>query len=80
MEVMTLANHLTALRKKAGFKSAENAAKSLECSAMMIYAIEQGLRKPSPDLAIKMANLFNCSLDEIFLPFYTTISNNSEVS
>jgi len=69
-----MANHITELRKNAGFKTAKIAAKALGISDGMMYQMESGHKKPSPELAIKMSNLFECTLEDIFLPFNTTNS------
>ncbi|WP_129596675.1 helix-turn-helix transcriptional regulator [Anaerophilus nitritogenes] len=67
-----MANHLTMLRKKAGFKTAKEAAKSLSISMGMVYQMEQNIKQPSPKLAIKMAKSYKCTLEDIFLPLNTT--------
>lgn len=69
-----MANHITKLRKNAGFKTAKIAAKALNISDGMMYQMEGGHKKPSPELAIKMSSLFKCTLEDIFLPFNTTNS------
>ena len=67
-----MANHITDLRKRAGFKTATEAAEKLNISPSMMYQMEGGYKRPSPDLGVKMADLFNCTLEDIFLPFVTT--------
>ena len=37
-----------------------------------MYQMEGGYKRPSPGLGVKMADLFNCTLEDIFLPFVTT--------
>lgn len=69
-----MANHITKIRKKAGYKTVKKAAEKLEISSGMLYQIEEGFKKPSPNLGIKMSGLFNCTLEDIFLPFNTTES------
>ncbi|AJA42555.1 helix-turn-helix transcriptional regulator (endogenous virus) [Clostridium phage phiCTC2B] len=69
-----MANHITNLRKKAGFDTAKEAAKSLDISNSMMYQMEGGYKKPSPQLAIKMSKQFDCTLEDIFLLFNTTNS------
>ena len=71
-----MANHISDIRKKAGYMSAKEAAMELKCSMSMLYYIETGRRKPSHKLASKMVKIFKCSYDDIFLPFITTISND----
>lgn len=70
-----MANHITELRKKSGFKTAKEVAKKLEISDSMMYQVEGGYKKPSPSLGIKMAEIFDCTLEDIFLPFNTTNSD-----
>lgn len=70
-----MANHITKLRKKAGFDTAKDAAEILEISNSMMYQMEGGYKKPSPQLAIKMSKQFNCTLEDIFLPSNTTNSD-----
>lgn len=67
-----MANHVTALRKNAGYKTVKEAAEKLEISNGMLFQVEEDLKKPSPKLGIKMSKLFNCTLDDIFLPYDTT--------
>lgn len=69
-----MANHITYLRKKAGFNTAQNAAKELNISSSMMYQMEGNHKQPSVELGFKMAELFNCTLEDIFLPFDTTNS------
>ncbi|EHQ92187.1 helix-turn-helix transcriptional regulator [Desulfosporosinus youngiae] len=70
-----MANHITQLRTKAGIKTAKEASEKLKISAGMMYQMEEGVKKPSPTLAIKMAKLFNCTLENIFLPYNITNSD-----
>ncbi|HGG0416141.1 TPA: helix-turn-helix transcriptional regulator [Clostridium sporogenes] len=70
-----MANHITGLRKKAGFDTAKEAAKALKISNGMMYQMEGGYKTPGPKLAIKMSRKFNCTLEDIFLPFNTTDSD-----
>lgn len=53
------------------------AAEKLDISVSMLYQIEGGHKKPSPKLGIKMSKLFNCTLEDIFLPYDTTNSDKS---
>lgn len=73
-----MANHITKLRKKAGFKTAKKAAKALKISDGMMYQMESNYKKPGAKLALKMTDLFNCTLEDIFLPFITTNSEKGE--
>ena len=69
-----MANHLAVLRKNAGYKSAKAAALRIGCSWKTIYALENGFRKPSPELAAKITKIYHCTFDDIFLPYDTTKS------
>jgi putative transcriptional regulator len=73
-----VANHITKLRTRAGIKTAKEAAKILKISSGMMYQMEGGTKKPGFRLAIRMANLFKCDLEDIFLPFSTTDSDKEE--
>jgi len=73
-----MANHITKLRKKSGFETAKEAAEKLKISDSMMYQMEGGYKQPSPNLGIKMAELFKCSLEDIFLPFNTTNGDREE--
>jgi len=73
-----MANHITQLRTKAGIKTAKEASEKLKISAGMMYQVEEGVKRPSPTLAIKMSKLFNCTLDNIFLPYDVTNSDKKE--
>ncbi|HAE91683.1 MAG TPA: transcriptional regulator [Tissierella sp.] len=70
-----MANHITELRKKSGYITVKKAAEKLEISDSMMYQVEGGYKQPSPSLGIRMAEVFNCTLEEIFLPFNTTDSD-----
>jgi putative transcriptional regulator len=64
-----MANHVTVLRKKAGYKITDELAESLGISKRMLYAIESDQRQPSAKTATKMAKLYNCNLEDIFFAF-----------
>lgn len=70
-----MANHITELRKKAGFNTVKEVTAKLQISDSMMYQIEGGYKKPSSDLAIQMSRLFNCTMEDIFLPCNTTNSD-----
>lgn len=74
-----LANHLTILRKNAGYKTAKKVSEILNISTGMIYQMEEGIKKPSIDLALKMTKLYNCKLEDIFLTKNTTNSDKNKV-
>lgn len=58
-------NHLWKLRMKSGY-SVESISNELKISRSTIYEIEKGTRKPSSKLAAKMADIYKCSLDDIY--------------
>lgn len=58
-------NPIKDLRTKANL-SRDELAELLGCSKRMIEAIELNERNPSIRLAVKMKNLFGCSLDDIY--------------
>lgn len=66
MEV-PLKNRLKILRAERDWSQAELADK-LDVSRQTINAIETGKYDPSLPLAFKMANLFHCSIEDIFYP------------
>lgn len=74
-----MANHISELRINAGIKTAKEAASILEISSGMMYQMELGVKKPSALLAIKMTHLFNCTLEDIFLPYFVTNSDNNVI-
>ena len=69
-----LANHLTTLRKIAGIETCREAAILFGVCKGMMYQMEEGLKRPGISLAIKMTKVYDCTLDDIFLPFNTTDS------
>lgn len=69
--------YLKGLRKDAGYKTAKEVATLLNISDGMMYQIEEGYKKPSVKLATKIAALYKCTLDEIFLPMITTNSDKN---
>ncbi|WDV44547.1 helix-turn-helix domain-containing protein [Clostridiaceae bacterium M8S5] len=71
-----MANHITILRKKAGYKNVKEAASALDISSSMIYQIECGYKKPSASLGMRMCHLFGCKLEDIFLPYTITERDN----
>lgn len=77
-----MANHITFLRRNAGFRTGQKAAKKLNISPAMMYQMEacvasKQIRRPGSALAFRMTRLFNCSFDDIFMPFFITSCNNS---
>lgn len=73
--VVMMANHITLLRKMAGYKTVKDASKALGISTGMLYQVEQDIKKPSIKLALKIMELYECSLEDIFLPVNTTYSD-----
>jgi putative transcriptional regulator len=69
--------HLKILRLKAKIKYAKTAARKLGISYSMMTQMEQGIKRPSSDLAVEIAKLYNCSLEDIFLPYNSTDSEKS---
>ncbi|UZQ51625.1 helix-turn-helix transcriptional regulator [Clostridium kluyveri] len=68
--------HLKKLRQKAGYKTVKEVVPFLQVTRSMVYQMEEGYKRPSPELGARMAKLYNCSLDDIFLPIITTNSDN----
>lgn len=66
--IMDLAEHLKTLRKKAKMTQAQ-VAKAIEISQQGYAYWEQGKKRPSHDNLVKIAKLFNVSID-------TLVSNN----
>ncbi|MEL7657074.1 MAG: hypothetical protein AAGU75_14350 [Bacillota bacterium] len=48
-----MANHVTDLRLKAGFKTAKTAAIALNISTGMMYQMEEGVKKPGDFLSVE---------------------------
>jgi len=63
---VVLANNLKKLRFDHGQISQENLAQQLDVSRQTIIAVEQGRFNPSVALALKMARLFRCLVEDIF--------------
>lgn len=64
IDVASLAEKLTAARKAAGFTQ-EDAATHLGMSRPTFIAIEKGTRRPRPDELVKLAALYNESLNRL---------------
>lgn len=58
-------NRLEDIRKNANMSQIELAYK-LKVSRQTIYSIEKGIYNPSVLLALKLAEIFNCKVEEIF--------------
>lgn len=59
-------NHLRALRAERGW-SQQDLAQQLEVSRQSVNAIETGRYDPSLPLAFKIAELFDCAIEDIFV-------------
>lgn len=59
-------NNIKQFRKKAGLRQ-EDMAVQLEVSRQTIIAIENDKYDPSLELAMKIARLFNLTVEEIFI-------------
>ena len=60
-----LLNNLEELRKSAGFTQQELSDKA-DVSRKSINAIENGIYVPSTVLALRIAKIFDCSVEDIF--------------
>ena len=60
-----LAVHLTTRRKEAGITQA-NLAEAVQVSRKSINAIENGIYVPSTVLALKIATVLNCQIEDLF--------------
>ena len=63
--VIKIGKNIQAIRKSHGYTQ-EKLAEAIECSPRYIGDIEQDRSKPSYEVLVKMCNLFNIGLDEIF--------------
>ena len=70
-----MANHMSNLRINAGFNTALDVLDKLNIGKSTIYQIEQNLRIPSPTLANKFKKLYQCTFDQIYCPYFDTISD-----
>lgn len=61
-----LRNNLKLKRFNNGEMTQEDLANALEVSRQTINAIENGKFNPSVKLALKMAKVFNCKIEDIF--------------
>ena len=63
--------HLTHKRKQAGITQA-NLAEAVQVSRKSINAIENGIYVPSTVLALKIATVLNCNVEDLFRLHYGT--------
>ena len=61
-----LLNNLEELRKNAGLTQQE-LSESAEVSRKSINAVENGVYVPSTVLALKIAKILNCSVEDLFI-------------
>jgi putative transcriptional regulator len=64
---MPLNNNLRRMRFEAGEMSQQTLAEKAGVTRMTIYSIEKGKYVPSTLLALKIAHIFNKSVEEIFM-------------
>jgi len=64
--VMELKNNLKRYRFDNNQLTQEKMAEALDVSRQTIIAIESGKFNPSVKLALKMANLFQCRIEDLF--------------
>ncbi len=64
-KVIKIGKNIQAIRKSHGYTQ-EKLAEAIECSPRYIGDIEQDRSKPSYEVLVKLCNLFNIGLDEIF--------------
>jgi putative transcriptional regulator len=64
--LMNLLNYLKLQRVKSGDLTQDQLAKLVSCSRQTISSIEKGRFKPSVELALKLANVLNCKVEDIF--------------
>ncbi|WP_416810488.1 helix-turn-helix transcriptional regulator [Dorea formicigenerans] len=62
---MNMRNRIKELRKQSGLRQ-EDMAKLLSVTRQTIIAIENDKYNPTLELAMKIAKLLNCSVEEIF--------------
>ena len=63
--VIKIGKNIQAIRKSHGYTQ-EKLAEAIECSPRYIGDIEQDRSKPSYEVLVKLCNLFNIGLDDIF--------------
>lgn len=61
-----LCNNLKKVRFNNDQMTQEELAKKLEVARQTIISIESGKFNPSVKLALKMANVFNCKVEDLF--------------
>lgn len=66
------------LRVQAGYKSVSEATKPLSISCSMLNKIEIGDRAPGRELVKRMANIYNCTIEDIYYAIEATKCVNAE--
>ena len=74
--VIKIGKKLQSIRKTHGYTQ-EKMAEKIECSTRYIGDIEQDRSKPSYEVLVKICNVFNISMDEIFSE-YLNIKDRKE--
>ncbi len=64
-KTITIGSHIKKIRKSYGYTQ-EKLAEAVEVSSRYISDVEQDRAKPSYEVLVKICNLFNIGLDEIF--------------
>lgn len=67
MEALSVKNALADLRAARGWSQGDLADK-LEVSRQTVNALERGKYDPSLPLAFKIARLFKCRIEDVFVP------------
>ena len=71
-----IGKNLQKIRKSYGYTQ-ERLAEEIECSARYISDIEQDRAKPSYESLVKICNIFNVGLDDIFCEYLDTQKENN---
>lgn len=64
--LVKLLNNLKLQRVKTGDLTQDQLAKLVSCSRQTISSIEKGKFKPSVELALRLANVLKCNVEDIF--------------
>ena len=70
-----IGKNLQQIRKSYGYTQ-ERLAEEIECSARYISDVEQDRAKPSYENLVKICNIFNVSLDDIFSEYLDNKADN----
>ena len=77
-KVIKIGKNIQAIRKSHGYTQ-ERLAEAIECSPRYIGDVEQDRSKPSYEVLVKLCNLFNIGMDEIFSG-YLNIKGKREIN